>query len=33
VLAALGAALGLDEAAGRDTWDGRLMDFLGTFGA
>jgi AcrR family transcriptional regulator len=33
VLAALGAALGLDESEGRDTWAGRLMDFLGSFDA
>jgi AcrR family transcriptional regulator len=31
LLAALGAALGLDESEGRDTWAGRLMDFLASF--
>jgi AcrR family transcriptional regulator len=31
LLAALGAALGLHELEGRDTWAGRLMDFLGSF--
>jgi AcrR family transcriptional regulator len=33
LLAALGAALGLHEVEGRETWAGRLMDFLGSFDA